>query len=60
MTDPNLTAEEYTVWLIHTMTQLDDGPQFSQLQKQFNQLMEQLDHLKACYELPPYETDRRL
>ena len=60
MTDENLTAEMYTVWLIQTMTQLPDGPEFDQLQDQFNNLVEQLDHLRNCYELPSYETDRRL
>lgn len=58
MTDNNLTAQEYTVWLIQSMTQLDDGPEFNELQEQFNKLMEQLDHLRSCYDLPPYETDR--
>ena len=54
MSDHNLTAQEYTVWLIQTMTQLDDGPEFNELQVQFNSLMSQLDHLRACYELPSH------
>ena len=60
MNDPNnLTAELYTVWLIQTMTQLDDGPEFNELQKQFNQLMGELEHLENCLRLPAHETDRR-
>ena len=58
MTDSNLTAQEYTVWLVQSMTQLDDGPEFNELQEQFNKFMEQLDHLRNCYDLPSYETDR--
>jgi hypothetical protein len=57
MNESNLTAELYTVWLIQTMTQLDDGPEFNRLQEQFNKLMQQLDHLRNCYDLPSYETN---
>ena len=54
----NLTAQQYSAWLVHTMTQMDDGPEFEQLQEQFNCLHEQLDFLQHCYDLPPYETRR--
>ena len=57
MTNGNLTAQEYIVWCVHTMSALDDGPQFDELQEQFNKIVEQLDHLRNCYELPSHETD---
>ncbi|WP_186518901.1 hypothetical protein [Synechococcus sp. PROS-9-1] len=55
----NISAQEYIVWIVHTMTAMDDGPEFDQLQEHFNKICEQLDHLRNCYELPSYETDRR-
>ncbi len=57
MTDQNITAQEYIVWCVHTMTQLDDGPEFNELQEHFNHICQQLDHLQICYNLPSYETN---
>ena len=57
MTDNNLTAQEYVVWIVHTMSALDDGPQFNELQEQFNKIVGQLDHLRNCYQLDSYETN---
>lgn len=54
-----VSAELYVVWLVQTMSQLPDGPEFDRLQEHFNKVCEALDHLKTCYELPSYETDRR-
>ncbi len=53
----NVTAQEYIVWCVHTMSALDDGPEFDHLQEQFNNIVEQLDHLRNCYNLPSYETN---
>ena len=60
MTDKDFTAQEYSTWLITTMTQFDDGPEFNLLQEQFNIVHAQLDHLHNCFNLPPHETRRRL
>ncbi len=58
MNAENISAELYVVWLVQTMTQLPDGPEFNELQDHFNKICQQLDHLRNCYELPSYETDR--
>ena len=57
MNPDNLTAEDYSTWLVVTMTSTDEGPEFDLLQSQFNHLWEQIAHLYLCYELPPHEPD---
>ena len=54
----NMTAQQYTTWLVTTMSTLDDGPDFEHLQHSFNALVEQLTFLENCYLLPSYETPR--
>lgn len=55
-----LTAAEYSVWLIQTMTSTPDGPEFRHLKEAFDEITDQLQHLNNCYRLPPYETPRSL
>lgn len=56
----NITAQEYIVWCVTTLTTLDDGPDFDHIQHQFKAIVEQLDHLQSCYDLPPYESPKGL
>lgn len=53
------TAQDYSAWLVFTMSQLDEGPEFNHLMEAFNGLHERLDYLENCLALPSYETDRR-
>ncbi len=55
MNNENLTAEDYSTWLVVTMSALDEGSEFEMMQQQFNTLWEQIAHLYLCYEAPSYE-----
>ena len=55
MNNENLTAEDYSTWLVVTMSALDEGEEFEHLTNQFNILWEQIAHLYLCYEAPSYE-----
>ena len=58
MDTANITAQEYVGWLIHTMTEVPEGPDLDRLQIAFNTIKGQLVHLKTCYEMKPYEPER--
>ncbi len=57
--DETLTAQEYIVWCVQTMTLLDDGPEFDRINGPFMELVECLEHLHTCYDLPPHEAESR-
>ena len=58
MREETLTAQEYIVWCVQELTALEEGPTFDHINKSFKALVECLDHLQTCYDLPSYESDR--
>ena len=54
MTDDNLTAQEFIVWCVQTLSTLNDGPQFDQINKSFNEMIQQLDFLETCLRMDSY------
>lgn len=56
------TVEDYIVWCVQTLSTLDDGLAFDEIQTNFNQVMEKLHHLEACLNQPstphPHEADQ--
>jgi len=59
MNPETFTAQQYSTWLVYTMSVTDEGPDFEKLMDEFNHLHERLDYLETCLALPSYETDRR-
>ena len=57
MRPENLTVEDYSSFLVVTMTTLKDGPEYDALQNQFNTLWDTVGHLYLCYAQPSYEPD---
>ncbi len=54
----NLTVEDYSSWLVVTMTTMDDGPEYDALHTNFTTLWETVGHLYLCYSQPSYDPDR--
>ncbi len=53
--DDTLTAQEFIVFCVQTLSTLNDGPEFDELNENFNRIIEQLEFLEACLRLDPYE-----
>ena len=53
--DDTLTAQEYIVWCVQTLSTLNDGPEYDELNETFVRIIEQLEHLEACLRLDPYD-----
>ena len=54
----NITAEDYSQWLVITMTKLLNGdPSFFELQAAYRGIMDDLDHLEKCLSMEPYDKE---
>lgn len=49
--NPNLTAEDYGIWMITTMATLPEGPEYEHLQMAFHAFNKQISYLERCYRL---------
>ena len=53
--NPNLTASEYHVWLITTLSQLPPGPYRTSLERAFDDFTTEIAYLERCYSLPNHD-----
>lgn len=53
--DDTLTAQEFMTWCVTTLSALNDGSEFDEINENFMRVVGQLEHLEACYRLDPYE-----
>ncbi len=52
----NITAHDYSQWLVITMTKILNGdPNYFQLQAAYKRLMDDLEHLEKCLAMEPYD-----
>ena len=49
--NPNLTAEDYGIWMITTMASMPEGPKYDELQEAFQAFTKQISFLERCYQL---------
>ena len=55
-----LTAEQYGTWLVKTIQETTNEETLKELNEHYETLVKELSDLERCFNLPPYEADRRL
>ena len=53
--DPRMTADEYGMWLVGTISNLPAGNERDLWCEHFANFRAELDHLELCFELDPYQ-----
>ena len=56
----NVTVEEYGIWLIRTLDQANDPTQIAELQRIYEDFVQEISYLERCFNLPSYAPDRSL
>ena len=52
----NITAQEFIVWCVQTLSTLNDGPEYDEVNENFVRVISQIEHLEACLRMDPYES----